>query len=137
MINGLIFDWETGLRAHYETDREQVEETLLTLGIKRYKLGLIAEGVDVSCFSKMLRTSRLGGYFDTVVLSRSKMLENYRNCIESMKTTPQSTLFIGNTEQCTRAKSFGIQTFVSNGKLIVPDLENLTSLSLEEIMLVS
>jgi len=137
MIKGIIFDWETGLRRHYETNQGKVEDTLMALKMKGCRLGLIAEEVDIAKTSEMFRNNRLRDYFDVLAMATSSGDENYHSCRGSMKTTPQSTLFIGGVEQCARAKHLGMQIFVANEKVITPDLENLTSILVEETMVIS
>lgn len=137
MINGIIFDWQSGLKKHYEEERTNVEEILLTLRMKEYRIGLVAEEVDVSQFSNMLRKTGLIRYFDVAVMATSKGNENYQNCRERMKTTPQATLFVGDEEKCNRGKALGINTLLSNGELTLSKLENSSTTSLEETMIAS
>ncbi len=93
-IEAIIFDWIGTLVDRNGDVLPSVNITLRRLG-RRCNLGLISKADDVKARRREIEESGLSGYFDPIIVDKSKEKKHYIECMRGMGVEPSKTAVVG------------------------------------------
>ena len=119
-IKGIIFDWIGTLAINSKDGLFHYSEDVIRRLSGKYNLSLISiAGFGVEKRKQEIEESGLTKYFERIIVDTIKTEEQYLECIERMRTTPETTLLVDDrvVRGIAIVNRLGCQTYwIKNGK---------------------